>query len=322
MSKQYFLMKMKSGGLFDMPDYWVASEKLDGRTAFWDGGITTGMPKASVPWANMAKDARFVDRQIATGLWSSNANVIHAPYWWLAKHMPAGLGMHMELWCGRGKANQQRTMSITAALPGAAGWDTVQAVAYDIPWGVFDSRHVDTPFYKKYIDKWVIDKTFDPGRQWWNSPRLNHRDSMAVLRDRGVRCIEELELGSVCRTHWLDSLLELDAEGAVIRDPMAPWIPQRTSRCVKVKPFADAEAVVTGVTAGEDGFTGMIGALSVRDVVGGTEFLISSGLTFEDRRCSDWIGRVITYRYRTRSASGVPVEARYMRERSSDDVTD
>lgn len=62
---------------------WWYSEKLDGERCFWDGGITRGMMKSRVPWANTEKDARYVSLQIATGLWSRYGNVIHAPAWWL-----------------------------------------------------------------------------------------------------------------------------------------------------------------------------------------------------------------------------------------------
>ena len=58
---------------------WFYSEKLDGMRAFWDGGVSSGLPKAQVPWANTDKDERLTKEEIATGLWSRYGNVIHAP---------------------------------------------------------------------------------------------------------------------------------------------------------------------------------------------------------------------------------------------------
>jgi len=62
--------------------HWT-SDKLDGQRCFWDGGVSRGVPKKNVPWANTAKDARYKIQPIATGLWSRYGNVIHAPDAWL-----------------------------------------------------------------------------------------------------------------------------------------------------------------------------------------------------------------------------------------------
>jgi len=48
---------------------WRVSEKKDGERCWWDGGITRGIPKSRVPWANTKKDARYRTAPIATGLW-------------------------------------------------------------------------------------------------------------------------------------------------------------------------------------------------------------------------------------------------------------
>ena len=70
--------KHKIGGFY-------VSEKLDGTRAFWDGGITRGLPTASVPWASVA-DPKTGDRKakikpVSTGLWSRYGNPIMAPDW-------------------------------------------------------------------------------------------------------------------------------------------------------------------------------------------------------------------------------------------------
>ena len=41
-------------------DGWFISEKLDGMRCMWDGGVTCGLEKTEVPWANCTKDARYV----------------------------------------------------------------------------------------------------------------------------------------------------------------------------------------------------------------------------------------------------------------------
>jgi DNA ligase-1 len=321
--KAYFLQKM---GTLEreyarVPDHWVWSEKLDGRTAFWDGGITRGMPKSSVSWANTAKDARYKTPPVATGLWSSNANVINAPKWWLGREGLLGIqcGVHGELWAGRGKDKQQFVMSTTAALTGDARWADVQFWAYDIPWRVFDTRRVDTVTCKIRVNM--------EGRAlrapWWSRyPRPAHAQSMEALRAHGgVRCVEEYPLGGA-RSAWIimEEIAALGGEGIVVRDPDAVWTPIRTSSCLKVKPSSDGEAVVIGWTDGTPGseFDGVIGALRLRDEETGVLFDVSSGLTMDDRRGAWRVGDRITFAYRTRSADGVPIEARYIRRRDNE----
>jgi DNA ligase-1 len=142
-----------------------------------------------------------------------------------------------------------------------------------------------------------------------------------MLRATGVRCVEEHTLNG--RDPWVitEEIAELGGEGIVIRDPFAVWTPVRTSSCLKVKPAADGEAIVTDWTDGTPGseFSGLIGALKLRDEETGVLFDLSSGLTMDDRRIGTWrVGDRITYAYRTRSADGVPIEARYMRRRDSE----
>ena len=75
------------------------SEKLDGQRAIWDGGVSRGIPKAQVPYANNDRDGRYVNPPIATGLWTRYGNVVHAPDW-ILDQLPA-LPLDLELYAGR-----------------------------------------------------------------------------------------------------------------------------------------------------------------------------------------------------------------------------
>ena len=84
---------------------WFMSEKLDGIRAFWDGGISRGIPAHKIKWANTAKDYRLKELPTATGLWSRYGKVIHAPDFWLDKMPP--VPCDGELYCGRGEGSRQ-----------------------------------------------------------------------------------------------------------------------------------------------------------------------------------------------------------------------
>jgi len=62
---------------------WFVSEKLDGIRAYWDGGLSRGLPASEVPYANTVKDFRLNHQVMATGLWTRTGKVIYAPDYWL-----------------------------------------------------------------------------------------------------------------------------------------------------------------------------------------------------------------------------------------------
>jgi DNA ligase-1 len=126
-------------------------------------------------------------------------------------------------------------------------------------------------------------------------------------------------------------MVNLGYEGAIVRDPRAPYKEGRSTVkqgwMLKVKRFADDEAEVIGTveqmrndneaTVDELGYTkrshhkegktaaGVLGALSVRGTTGqfkGVEFEIGTGFTAEQRR-NLWagreylIGKLVSYKY-------------------------
>ncbi len=162
MSKREFMMLAKEHtGREDISGYFM-SEKYDGQRCFSDGGISRGLDARDVPYANVAKDARFVERPIATGLWSRYGKVIHAPDWWLDR-LPKVITLDMELWMGRGTF--QKLRSIVGSLDKGDGWRGVTGYAIDSPsWSavLMDGEMTGTN-WKGYLDRsmmtWVEDRT-------------------------------------------------------------------------------------------------------------------------------------------------------------------
>jgi hypothetical protein len=123
-----FLMLAKE---FDPASHRIAhcylSLKLDGQRAFWDGGISRGLPKPGIPWANNKKDERYKEPPVATGLWSRYGNVIHAPDWFL-DDLPKGIFLDGELYAGRGKFQEARSI-ISTIVPNAEAWKVIKYCA-------------------------------------------------------------------------------------------------------------------------------------------------------------------------------------------------
>lgn len=283
---------------------WLASEKLDGMRAFWDGGVTRGKPKASVPWAKTDKDARYKVPPISTGLWSRLGNVINAPDWWLDQ-LPKSIPLDGELYTTR--SSREALMSAVKKL-----------VPIDEEW-----------LPVKYH---VFDLYNQPGEYQKNLALVEQLDSGIIIPvpQRPVETMDDIDT-------WLESVVADGGEGLIVRNPEAYYTCKRSHNLLKVKPAFDSEGVVTGYKAGKGKYVGMLGCLTL--AWQGLSFDLS-GFTDAERAlgpdAADWAakhpgaafpqnhisphfppGTIVTFKYRTLSAYGVPSEARYWRVRGA-----
>jgi DNA ligase-1 len=281
---------------------WFVSEKLDGQRAYWDGGISRGIPKKEVPWANNLKDERLLREPIASGLWSRYGNVIQAPDIWLDQLPPFPLDG--ELWCGRNR--RQRLMSIIKQLvPDDYDWQCVQFRVFDIPSfeKIFEQGHIDnTNFHKRMNSQEIFEFVHA-------HPVHGFKGTLTIPRQFAsiVKILQrELENNNVAYPHeqlqlpfhtteaeyllqsMLDSTTNYGGEGLVVRNPSGLWVPERTHDMLKLKKLDDAEAHVAGYVTGRETdkgskLLGLMGALIV--VWEGKRFELS-GFTDHERQLS------------------------------------
>jgi DNA ligase-1 len=298
------------------------SVKLDGVRAMWDGGITRG--RTDVPWCKGEK---------ATGLWSINANVIHAPDYWLAQ-LPVGIFLDGELWAGTQNFNLvsglARTKNITPEKH--IQWRQVQFKAFELlrPDRVYDYRIIDQPTCKltvdhvvrKYMENLCIERDVP-----WNETHSIEEAEPWLIEHHDFTSLDDIPF---------EELVEQGHEGVMFRNPTV-WTPTRSWAIMKMKPFIDSEAEVIGYFGGEKRLLGMIGALLVRwtGPKGTVEFKLS-GMTDALRECNDPRecahygdkllpsqingihiprGSIVTFKYRELTPAGVPKEARFWRVR-------
>lgn len=110
----------------------------------------------------------------------------------------------------------------------------------------------------------------------------------------------------------LDSVVRGGGEGLVLHRADALWTPGRSTAVLKLKPQQDAEAQVLGFEAGRGRFSGMLGALRVRNEAGSV-FRIGSGFTDAQRRNPPAVGSWISYTHRGFTPAGIPRFASYWR---------
>ena len=103
-------------------------------------------------------------------------------------------------------------------------------------------------------------------------------------------------------------------EGLVLHRADAPWLTGRTPALLKLKPLADAEAVVVGHLPGRGRHAGRLGALQVRDDQG-RRFAVGTGFSDAQREAPPALGSTVTYTYRGRTETGLPRFASFLRVR-------
>lgn len=323
-------------------EYWV-SEKLDGSRAFWDGGVSRGLPASEVPYANTVKDYRLNTPPIATGLWSRAGKVIHAPNWWLDE-LPL-MPLDGELYLGPKRFQELR--SIVSNYSGE-GWEEVFYYVFDYPtWYAF-GRPRDINIRSEYTFR--VDTVYG-----WLESRIKVETQRGCLHQNlpfdivykilRARCnqlhlipVEQIRLPWNNAKEHLDEMLEAvvgnGGEGLMLRRGSLLWIPERSNKLLKYKPWSDAEGTVIGFTSGKGKYLGMIGAL-ILDF--NHKRLELSGLTDLERKFHSnsvayaayhhgkdmppgtyalhfKVGDVVTFKYRELSDDGIPKEARYHRK--------
>lgn len=285
--------------------HWYVSVKLDGQRAFWDGGITRGMPKRDVPWANNDKDNRYQEPPVATGLWSRYGNVIHPPEWFL-NSLPKGLMLDGELYLGRGQFQECR--KIISTLEPGAGWKDIRYRVFDLPSAntFFQHGKINNPNFHKLIVENDCDAFYKENSK---EPAL-YRDvpdfttaikRMQVLAQRAQASqaasqpvwsfLNQYKLPGNNEEAYekmydlLNEETDKGGEGLMLRAPNSIWLPKRSASLLKVKKFDEGEAVVAGSITGQGKHLGRMGALIVQFISpkGESREFQLSGFTDEER---------------------------------------
>lgn len=319
------------------------SIKLDGQRAWWDGGISRGVDKRNIPWANTNKDERYKLPPVCTGLWTRYGNVIHAPNWFLDA-LPENIMLDGELYLGRGRF--QETRKIISPLEPDERWRDIRYHIFDMPSPrmVFNSGKISNPNMTKFIHE---ENCLDVLRRKNKEPDFRVRDyktTLAMLEALSVAPpiiihpqqmlpMDEAKAQVIVESALLAETA-LGGEGLMLRKPYSIWHPKRSKDLLKVKKLQVEEGKVVGWVSGDEGkLLGMMGALVVEWE--GKQFNMS-GFTDAERRflsdacvawamanpksrCPDWmlgrfkIGDNVRFTYMTLTEDGLPREARYCR---------
>ncbi|WP_457424571.1 DNA ligase [Roseateles sp. P5_E7] len=207
-----------------------------------------------------------------------SGRTVAAPAWFLAALPKTPLDG--ELWMGR-RSFDVLSAAVRRTEPVDAEWRRISYRAFELPAGegMFEQR----------------------------------ADKLKALASDIVVPIEQQRFKSNAELRAkLKQVVDVGGEGLMLHRADAPVASGRSDLLLKLKPLADAEAVVVGHEPGKGRFRGQLGALELQTPEG-VRFKLGTGFSDAQRRDPPAIGATVTYRYRDLTPSGKPRFASFLR---------
>ena len=217
-------------------------------------------------------------------LLTRNGHSIAAPAWFTAG-LPA-VPLDGELWIGRSQF-EDVARTVRDAIPDTTAWRAVRFMVFDLPAhpGTFDERLIALEGLRLAPPAYAVEQF--------------RVADIETLRRR------------------LKEIVDAGGEGLMLHRGDSRYRSGRSDDLLKLKPLLDAEARVVGYVEGKGKYVGMLGSLRV-ERPDGTQFLLGTGFTDEQRRNPPAIGTDVTYSFNGLTAEGLPRFARFVRERTED----
>lgn len=207
-----------------------------------------------------------------------SGRTVAAPAWFLAALPKTPLDG--ELWMGR-RSFDVLSGAVRRTEPLDAEWRRISYRVFELPAG---------------------DGTFE-----------QRADKLKRLANDVVQPVEQQRLMSNAELQTkLKHVVDAGGEGLMLHRADAPLASGRSDLLLKLKPLADAEAVVVGHEPGKGRFAGQLGALALQTPEG-VRFRLGTGFTDAQRRDPPPIGATVTYRYRELTPAGKPRFASFLR---------
>lgn len=198
---------------------------------------------------------------------------------WFVDALPR-VALDGELWMGRRRFDEL-SAAVRRETPEDAAWRCISYQVFELPAGA-------GPFEQRAA-------------------------ALRTLAGGAVVAVEQVRVTSNAALQArLRSVVAAGGEGLMLHRADAPLASGRSDLLLKLKPQADAEAVVIGHEPGKGRFVGRLGAL-VLQTPEGVRFRLGTGFTDAQRLDPPPLGAVVTYRYRDLTPAGKPRFASFVR---------
>lgn len=226
-------------------------------------------------------------RAIWTGsaLVTRQGNAIHAPEWFTA--VLPNTWLDGELWAQR--QDFESLSSIVRSHTPDERWQHVRFMVFDMP----DKQLPFSQRYKNY--QTLVHKLR-------SDASAAHIQAVQQHRFESVESLQD----------YFQLNVEQGAEGVMLHLATATHQSGRSHALLKLKPHFDAEAEVIAHLPGRGKYTGMMGALRLRNDEG-VEFSVGTGFTDEQRAHPPAIGSIVTFKYHGYTRRGIPRFASFLR---------
>jgi ATP-dependent DNA ligase len=116
-----------------------------------------------------------------------------------------------------------------------------------------------------------------------------------------IRLVESFVVASLDEAEAIfERYLSQGQEGIILKDMSGIWEDKRVKTQVKFKAELDCDLRVVGIQPGTGKYEGMIGALLCESSDGVIQVDVGSGLSDDDRRRDDYIGKIVAVTYNAR----------------------
>lgn len=247
----------------------------------------------ATPWQSTLNPADYLVSEKLDGvraLWDGrtlrfrSGRPIAAPSWFAAG-LPA-VALDGELWAGR-RSFERLSGTVRKESPVDAEWRTLRYMVFDLPRDV-------RPFALRA--RHIPELTAAAARPWLHALAQSTVPDGAALQAR------------------LNDVVAAGGEGLVLHRSDGLWTAGRSDALRKLKPLPDEEGTVLAQLPGHGKYQGRMGALLLQTPQG-QRFALGTGFSDAVRAEPPAVGSVVTYRYRDRTASGLPRFASFVRVR-------
>lgn len=216
-------------------------------------------------------------------LLSKNGNIIHAPLWFI-KDFPK-FELDGELWTKRD--NFENIQSIVLDKIPSKYWN-------QITFNIFEVPNVKGDFITR------IQKI----KTWQNE---NSNKYIKIIEQ--IKCLNKEHLEK-----YLNKLVNLKAEGIIIKNPKPEYFTGRSSNILKVKKFKDMEGKVIGINYNKKNtFKSLVLKLD-----NGVIFNLGNGFSKEERLSHPKLKDIVTFKYYNLTRFGKPKFASFLRVRKDE----
>lgn len=212
---------------------------------------------------------------------------IAAPAWFVAA-LPA-TPLDGELWLGR-HSFDRLSATVRRSVPVDAEWRELRYMVFDLPQetGVFAERNFR-----------LVSVLGGAGVAWLQAVAQTRVGDRAALQSYLLKTVEQ------------------GGEGLVLHRADALWQAGRSDALRKLKITPDEDARVIAQVPGKGRHAGRMGALLL-EMPNGQRFALGTGFSDAQRDAPPPVGAVVTYRYRDRTATGLPKFASFLRVREAE----